>query len=341
MNKANRKSPNGSNPPKGKGPLVKAPVAQARIVRNPGPRQKQYLPNGDIRIAHREYFNDLTTPGADFNVSTYNINPGLSNVFPWLSQIANNWETYVFEKLDFCFETESATSQVGTVILTVDYDAADAAPDTKSDAMTYRGAVRSAPWTSSCHRSLREDLVKMKERYVRNGTLASNLDIKTYDVGTLFVCTQGQTGVATLGELYVDYVIVLKTPQISTNPTLSKIASGGSGLSGSDLTGTGATLTGSLPLTNSAASTFLFGTDWEGIVRVLLTGTTLATPLVVNTSTADVSIISGSIVNGAATTLSAALLVSATVGQTLIVTASAASVTASSFRFAEYDNSLG
>lgn len=340
MNKSNKKSSPKRGGVNGKNPVVKAPVAQARSYRNLGPRTKQYLPNGDIRVSHREYFNDLTSPGASFNVSQYRINPGLANVFPWLSDIAPNWESYSFERLDFHFETESPTSTPGTVLLVIDYDAADDQPSSKSDAMTYRGAVRSAPWTSCCNRSSKEDLHKMKERYIRQGTLAANLDIKTYDVGALYVCTQGQTGVSTLGELYVDYDVVLKTPQKATTPAGSRRIVGGSGLTATDLTGTDPTLTGTLPLTVSGASEITFGAAWEGLVHLLIAGTTLAVPVVTTATTATIANIATT-TNAAATAVSLVYRVQATVGQILnLELTSAATVTAANWRFAEYDYAL-
>jgi hypothetical protein len=61
--------------------------------------------------------------------------------------------------------------------------------------------------------SVGEDLHKAKTNYVRPGPQPANTDIKTYDVGNLFVVSQGvTTSLATCGELYVEYDIILKTP---------------------------------------------------------------------------------------------------------------------------------
>lgn len=139
----------------------------------------------------------------------------MAGTFPWLSQIAPRFEKYRFKKLKFCFETEAPTSLGGSLILTVDYDASDPAPASKVQAMAYKNAVRSAPWEECCHFSAMEDLSQQKQYFVRSGGLPPNSDVKLYDVGNLFVCSQNVvTGGATLGELYVDYVVELLTPQL-------------------------------------------------------------------------------------------------------------------------------
>jgi hypothetical protein len=60
---------------------------------------------------------------------------------------------------------------------------------------------------------MNEDLKKNKSNFVRIGPQPPNTDIKTYDIGNLFVISQGvSTPGATLGELYVEYTVVLMTP---------------------------------------------------------------------------------------------------------------------------------
>jgi hypothetical protein len=173
-------------------------------------------PNGDAYIKHREYIADITaatgTPTA-FGIAPFAINPGQETTFPWLSRIAKNYESYKFDSLVFSYETEAPSSLGGTLVMTVDYDASDDAPTTKQQAMTYRSAVRSAPWTSCSHISLGEDLHKAKTNFVRPGLQPANTDIKTYDIGNLFVISQGvTTASAVLGELYVEYKVNLMTP---------------------------------------------------------------------------------------------------------------------------------
>jgi len=56
----------------------------------------------------------------------------------------------------------------------------------------------------------------LKRRFTRPGPLAANLDIKTYDVGSLFVCTVDGSGPnIPWGKLWVEYDIDLYIPQLS------------------------------------------------------------------------------------------------------------------------------
>jgi hypothetical protein len=161
-------------------------------------------------ITHREFVGDITGT-ALFALSKHVINPGMPGLFPWLSKIAINYETYNFTKLQFHYETAVSTTTSGSILMAVDYDAGDADPLDKRQLMSYAHAVRSAAWqedTYSCHVA---DLSKfVKERYVRKEEEKG--DIKTYDVGNFFIATQG-TPAAEMGELYVSYTVVLRTPQ--------------------------------------------------------------------------------------------------------------------------------
>lgn len=206
----------------------KAPVAQSKTIRTQKPKITT-RENGDARITHKEYIADikagLGTPTA-FNLTQYAINPGQATTFPWLSKIASNYESYIFEKLTFSYQTEAPSSLGGTMVMTVDYDASDAAPTNKQQALTYRSAVRSAPWVNCDHYSLTEDLRKSKTNFVRPGLQPGNTDIKTYDVGNLFVISQGvTTASAVLGELYVEYTVNLMTP-VYENPVADLIGGG-------------------------------------------------------------------------------------------------------------------
>jgi hypothetical protein len=180
------------------------------VVRQAKPRFEARL-NGDVMIRHREYVQDISGSVA-FTAVQLAINPGLT--LPWLSTIAPRWESYRFEKLRICYETEAPTSALGTVLLSVDYDASDAAPTSKQQAMAYRSSVRSPPWSNCCHDSLREDLSKKAPYYIRAGALAANQDVKLYDTANLWVCTQGQADTTTVGELYIEYDVLLMTPQL-------------------------------------------------------------------------------------------------------------------------------
>jgi len=85
---------------------------------------------GGIRMKHREYIQDIftsTTAGSAFTVSSWAVNPGLGYVFPYLAQIAANFEQYKFHGLVFEFVSSTApygVTALGTYVMAMEYNAA-------------------------------------------------------------------------------------------------------------------------------------------------------------------------------------------------------------------------
>lgn len=196
-----------------------APLANTRSMRTSVPQVSgsPYSSDGRVRIRHREFVQDVN--GSELFTSTsYSLNPGISATFPWLSIMAKQFESYLFRSLKFDFETQKSASTSGSVMLAVDFDAADAPPSNKQELMSFHNAVRSAVWAECCYSSDLKDLQKFGvQRYIRSSGLSANLDIKTYDVGNLVVATQGEADSSVIGELYVEYDVELITPQLSVS----------------------------------------------------------------------------------------------------------------------------
>jgi len=157
-------------------------------------------------VHHREYITDISSSVLFSVVSQYSINPGISLSFPWLSQVAQRFEKYRFKKLRYTYETISPTTSLGSIMLIPDFDAEDPAPTTKSQALAYKSSVRSQLWERIALDVKKEDLSALPQYYIRAGPVA-NTDIKTYDVGNLFVCCSGASSAITIGELWVEYDI--------------------------------------------------------------------------------------------------------------------------------------
>lgn len=317
--------------------LGKAPVAQARRVTATKPKIEGRSSNGDIRVRHREYIADVAG-SVLFTATQLQINPGSEGCFPWLSQIARRFESYSFTTLKFYYESQAPTTATGTILLVLDYDAADAAPSGKVDAMSYRGSVRCAPWQESCHSSAKEDLHKSKSNYVRgDSVLAANLDIKSYDIGNLFVCTQGQAGTTAIGELYVEYDVMLLTPQLSASSAPSFKYTGAAGWTAALPWGTSGTADAdnNILVTVNSGTQITFGQAFTGMMIVSCSSTGTTNTIVVGAGTATTSIL----VNKADGTVGSAVLgVIAAAGQTVILTwTGMVTPLGGSFRLAAYD----
>jgi hypothetical protein len=264
-----------------------------------------------MRVTHREYVAEVDGSTA-WATTSYPIQPALGNLFVWLSSIAANFEKYRFRRLRFCYETESPTSQAGSIVFAIDYDALDSAPASKQAALSYKSSVRSAPWaefTLECDLSSDAQATKL---WTRSGDVPSGADQRLYDVGNLFVGTQKSSG--STGELWVEYDVELHTPQ-APNPPGAKIT-GATSLTASALFGSDAayssksqigwSITSSSVLTCNVAGTYLFD--------VYMAGSSLVGTGFGSSSSATVS--SNLSVNAAGTAATGRGIVTAVVGDT-------------------------
>lgn len=186
-------------------------VALSKNIRNQGPKVS-YAQGGNCRIKHREYWMDIAGSTNFTSSEGAAINAGNGNVNPWLNRMAGNYEFYKFHSFKICYEPQCSTTTSGYVLITVDYDTNDPAPQDKQQAMAYKGSVRAAPWTSCEFICDKADLSRRKSYFTRPATSGSELAL--YNVGRIFVCTGGNpVGQPTLGELYVEYEVELITPQ--------------------------------------------------------------------------------------------------------------------------------
>lgn len=173
------------------------------------------------RIRHRELIASVTGSTAFTVANTLSINPGLAASFPWLSVMAQAWEEYEFTSLKYCYYTRTGTNVPGSVMMAIDYDAADAAPATEQIASSYEGVVEDAPWKDICCNARRLSMTgPAKKHYTRNSALAANLDIKTYDVGNFFLMTVDGTAVP-WGKLWVEYDVTFTLPQLPSSGALA------------------------------------------------------------------------------------------------------------------------
>lgn len=201
---------------------VSAPVAVGVQMTRMGPRVigNKFSEKGTTFI-HRENFGQVVAT-TSYGVTQYSINPGLANLFPWLSQETVGFESYVVESMSFEFVPFISSAADGTLVLCVDYDAADSAPSNRQQALNLAEAVSGQVWSSNVlHCGKRNTHKMVTERYLRSGALASNLDVKTYDVGKLYVITEGAESGKLIGDLYVDYKIRLRTSQFNTGSMAS------------------------------------------------------------------------------------------------------------------------
>jgi hypothetical protein len=206
------------NNQKGKGNKGKNQVRSITDVPLGTSQRQGFNRNSQFKIVTKdEYVGDVAGTVA-FTTTQYAVNPGQKATFPWLAPEALQWEKYEFLKLKFYLKPEvtqyTANANSGKVILSFDSDATDPPPLNKqeaedvmpmADGMSYQQVDLNIPkFILNSH---------LDSFYVRPGNLPGGSDIKTYDLGNLFVSTIGQGGaVANMMELRVEYTCKLMIP---------------------------------------------------------------------------------------------------------------------------------
>lgn len=178
-----------------------------------------------VTISHKEYISDVYAPdvAGTFQNTPYSINPGLERTFPWLSQIAANYEEYTLKQCIFTFRSSitdfvASNGQVGTIIMATQYNPTDATFTSKQDAMEYDAAMSGKVSANMLH-GVECDPAQLSGsvgKYMRSGPVQSNTDLKQYDWGNLNVCISNTPNVfanQALGELWVSYTVELRKPK--------------------------------------------------------------------------------------------------------------------------------
>jgi len=313
-----------------------APVAQTRTVRNSKPK---FLsgPDGSVTIRHRELIRNL--PGSvAFAASSLSLNPGQSGTFPWLANIAQMYESYLFESFRITYVTMAASTALGSVLLSVDYDAADSAPTDMIQAFSYRSSEISSPWEFQEFRADPKDLHKQKTYFVRSGSLASNQDVKMYDTGTIYLCRDGQADTSNIGRIFVEYTVRLLTPQ--SGPVGLGLAKYGQ-FTGSSNSAPFATKAGNLPAaaptasgTTTSVSTFVFQQPWQGDLSLIIAGTGMTGANITLSGTVTSTFLDDTY-PASGLTARALYAINALQDQTLIITVTNTTITSAYARFGQ------
>jgi len=174
-----------------------------------------------IRVRHKEYLGDISST-TNFTTTSYALNPGLSTVFPWLANVAANYQEYVWNGLLVSFVSTSAdalnstNTALGKIGLSTNYDPA-AAPFSsftsilQTEFANYGKPSEHLMHAIECAPKLRPTNVS----YVRTGAVPTGADIHMYDLGFTQLSTQGSQAVANVGGLWVTYDVTLCKPVIA------------------------------------------------------------------------------------------------------------------------------
>lgn len=189
--------------------------------------------SGSITICNREYVGDIFGPATSgtFDVVPFPLNPGLEQSFPWLSQLAANYEEYEFIQLVYELKSSiqdvnSANGQVGTIISATNYNATQPLFTDKPSMSAYYGSVSSKTTDDFVH-GVECDPSKLSgatAKYIRTNPVLTGEDLKSYDHGIFQIATHNIPTTmlnGTLGELFVTYKVMLRKPKFLTGRGLA------------------------------------------------------------------------------------------------------------------------
>lgn len=181
-------------------------------------------PSGGTIIRHTEYLGDVITSSVanTFNLQVFPLNPAVETTFPWLAQIAANYEEYEFEGLLFQFRSTSAdalnsvNTALGSVIMATNYDAADPLFASKTEMLNYEFSCSTKPSDSLMHMiECAPSQTVLGHRYTRPGLAPAGTDIRFFDLGNFQIATTGFQGTnVNIGELHCTYQVRLLKPKL-------------------------------------------------------------------------------------------------------------------------------
>lgn len=201
--------------------LVMAPVASTAVRRQRGPAVSTR--NGGLRVQHSIMMQVVTGSASDeYHINPIGLQPGDATHLPWLSRLANNYETYRVVSMTARYVPTCPTTTAGRVLFYWEYDVNDSpAPDYKSASAQWH-AIATPPWKGV---TVPLDVKKVHAQFPqkRVTTIFSN-DFRS-DIGVFNICrTAGTTGA--WGEVWLDFVFDFRTPTYNDNDDVGPLTIG-------------------------------------------------------------------------------------------------------------------
>lgn len=181
------------------------------------------------RVKNKEFVKDISSSAnaGAFKLETFRINPANTTLFPWLSEIAEQFSEYRFHGLLFEYKTtsvdalNSTNTALGTVIMATQYNAYEDNFTTKQFMENSTYACSTKP---SCNLIHGIECAKFENPvsilYTAAG-VPDEGDLRLYDMGKFSIASQGmQAASVTIGELWVTYDVELIKPREISSPDL-------------------------------------------------------------------------------------------------------------------------
>jgi len=199
----------------------------SNTIMNRGGHPPEFITKGgSVEVSHREYVCDITSSTA-FQLQAFPLNPGMPGTFPFISQLAVNFEEYEMMGLVFEFNSSSGDSvgttntALGTVIAATSYNplAPLFANKREMESTLFVDSVK--PSKSMLHPvECDPALNQFKNLKVRSPLSDPGTDLDLYDMGNFQIATSGMQAASVIGELWVTYHIRLSKPRLVSSTLL-------------------------------------------------------------------------------------------------------------------------
>jgi len=195
--------------------------------------------DGSLMVSHRELVQEIygagtvgATSPSGFEVTTLTVNPGLERVFPWLSQLAANFEEYEIHQCVFEYEgrkmvgTTDELTIHGTVTAAHKFNFKAQEFQDKHEMQSYPHANQTQAHQSLAH-GVEADpgkIVGDGHKFVRLGGLLATDDQRDYDHCTFSFAQSNipaELAAKEIGCLYVAYTVKLMKPKLHANRGLA------------------------------------------------------------------------------------------------------------------------
>jgi hypothetical protein len=179
----------------------------------------------ETRLVYREYIGDVfthPTTAGDFYQQNYAINPGLTDVAPWISQIAQNYEQWQPNGILVEFVSTSGEitgdQALGKIIVATDYRADTLATKFSNvQEMLCEAYSQEAKPTSGIIHGIECAPMERTRNiyYTRTGGIPANSSLSDYDIAQVTVATTGGPSANTnLGSLYIHWDVTFFKPTL-------------------------------------------------------------------------------------------------------------------------------
>jgi hypothetical protein len=268
---------------------------------------KYVYSQGSVRIVHKELVcNVVNSTGIQSTISTvsgssvYQVNAGSGNAFPWLSQIAANYDRYRFKRLRLVYVPLCPTTEAGRVTMCYDVDSTDPIPLDRQSISNYHCSSEGAPWATQYLDCKLSDNSKWYYTDASGvNTLSASPLNANLDQGQFFAVTYSGSSNTSVGEIYALYDVELTDPQPSGASVFQAIGNAAS---------ISTVLPSNAPVfhgSNTATSQqFVFGSPG----RYLMVLTALATSAGTIISTGGASVVGERRVNNGTSTIATAVV---------------------------------